>query len=192
VEAGEGGGVSGASAGDDFVDAEFDFGEGEVFVVAGVVGEDATGDGGDGGDGFEGCGSAGGGDGDVSGFAAVAGVAAAEGAVDEESGAEAGAAGEVDEVAGAGVFSEAVFGEDGVVGVVADFDGESGAAECVDEFGGEVDVTPVEGGDEAGSAVGVDESGEGDAEAEDLAAVVFDAGDDAADECGDGGDGAGG
>src|SRR5690606_7693975 len=55
VEAGEGGGVSGASAGDDFVDAEFDFGEGEVFVVAGVVGEDAAGDGGDGGDGFEGC-----------------------------------------------------------------------------------------------------------------------------------------
>ena len=46
VEAGEGGGVSSASAGDDFVDAEFDFGEGEVFVVAGVVGEDAAGDGG--------------------------------------------------------------------------------------------------------------------------------------------------
>ena len=124
------------------------------------------------------------------GFAAVAGVAAAEGAVDEESGAEAGAAGEVDEVAGAGVFSEAVFGEDGVVGVVADFDG-AGAAECVDEFGGEVDVTPVEGGDEAGWPSGSTSPG-GRRRGRGLGGRRVRCGDDAADECGDGGDGAGG
>ncbi|KUP95549.1 hypothetical protein AC529_16840 [Thermobifida cellulosilytica TB100] len=117
-------------------------------------------------------------------------MAAAQCPVDEQARAQAGAAGEVDEVAGADVLAEAVFGQDRVVGVVADLHGEAGAAQRVDEFGGEVDVAPVEGGDEAGSAVGVDQAGQGHAQAEDLAAVVLDAGDDAAGQGGDGGDGA--
>jgi hypothetical protein len=98
--------------------------------------------------------------------------------VDDQAGDDAGVAGDVGEVGGAGVRAVAVLGRGGEVGAAVDVHVVPGLAQRLEELTEQVDVAPGEDVRVPDGSVGVDHAGHADGEREDPAVERGEPGDD--------------